>query len=151
VQTAHKSCQDCFDRTSFCIWVKGTQIRALKTMFAKVIIIPPPLYVSTLNQNLPGPAGCSRHVVTDLMSVSLSSYLPQRFSRPVDSSFPSSVLLSHFCLPVFATLFSSLSSLLSCSLMCFDRNPWEYSFSVGRPQKPVGRDSNDYYVYGLTC
>jgi len=44
----------CVHHLSFCIWVKGTQILALITVFAKVIIILPSFYVSTLNQRLPG-------------------------------------------------------------------------------------------------
>ena len=54
VQKAHTSCDECVNRTSFCIWVKGTQSLALITIFAKVIIILPPLYVPILNQLSPG-------------------------------------------------------------------------------------------------
>jgi len=48
VQTAHKSCGECFNCTSFCIWVKGTQIWAIEAVFAKVTIILPPLYGPTV-------------------------------------------------------------------------------------------------------
>jgi len=54
VQKAHKSCEECINRTSFCIWVKKTQILALRSVFVKVKTIPSPLYVPTLNQLLPG-------------------------------------------------------------------------------------------------
>ena len=47
-ETAHKSWDDCFNRTTFCNWVKGTQIWALETVSAKVTIILPPLYGPTV-------------------------------------------------------------------------------------------------------
>jgi len=53
---AHRSRDESFNRTSFCIWVKGTQILAFTSIFAKVTIILPPIYVSTVtvNQLWPG-------------------------------------------------------------------------------------------------
>jgi len=39
VQIARKSCDDRFNRTSFCNWVQGTQIWDLETKFAEVTII----------------------------------------------------------------------------------------------------------------
>ena len=48
VQTAPKSCGEFFNRTSFCIWVKRSQILAMQAVFAKVSIIPAPLYAHTV-------------------------------------------------------------------------------------------------------
>jgi len=48
VQTAHKWCDDCFNRTSFCICVKGTKILATEAVFTKVTMIVSSFY---------GPAG----------------------------------------------------------------------------------------------
>ena len=53
VISAHMSCDECFNRTSFCIWEKGTQILVSKASFAKVTIILALLYVPTVNQLLP--------------------------------------------------------------------------------------------------
>jgi len=65
---AHRSRDESFNRTSFCIWVKGTQIMisALTSVFAKVTMILPPIYVSTVtaNQLLPG-AGRTFKVLWD--------------------------------------------------------------------------------------
>ena len=54
VHKAHKARGECFNRTSFCIWVKGTQILAIEGVFAQDTIILAPLYGPTMNQLLPG-------------------------------------------------------------------------------------------------
>jgi len=48
VQTAHKSCDDCLNSTSFCFWVKGTHILAIEAVFAEVAITLVPLYGPTV-------------------------------------------------------------------------------------------------------
>ena len=45
---------ECFNRTSLCIWVKETPILAIEALLAKVTIILPPIYVHTVDQLLPG-------------------------------------------------------------------------------------------------
>jgi len=44
----HKSCVECFNRTSFCIWVQETQILAVEAVFSEVTIILPLLYGPTV-------------------------------------------------------------------------------------------------------
>ena len=56
MQTAYEAYDECFNRTSFGIWVKGTQILAIEAVFAKVTIMLAPVYVPTANQLLLGPS-----------------------------------------------------------------------------------------------
>ena len=67
VQAAHRSCDECFNRTSFCIWVKGTQILAIEAVLAKVTIIQS-MFLQWIDV-CPGLAGCWRHFGTALICV----------------------------------------------------------------------------------
>jgi len=48
VQAAFKWCDECLNRTSFCIWVKGTQIASEGSLFAEVTVILSPLHGRTV-------------------------------------------------------------------------------------------------------